>query len=267
MLFDPETTDPFSDTEPGPSTPSSLLNHSMANPRIDACHRVLREVFGHSSYKGKQKEIVEAAVSGHDVFVLAPTEVQSLRQKGVPVVSLTSETPQYERQEIMQDLRSEDPEYRLLYVTPEKMGTGDFLKQLRIVYNNQRLNRLVIDEAHCISEWGHDFRGDYRKLGLFRDRFPGVPIMALTATATTSQNDIVRSLHMDEDNLYRATHPFNRSNLFYEVNMILRNVLWHGLNSDARSAPTLDKTLAEWTRPGGSEEGGIDAVVATIAFG
>ncbi|KAL0069069.1 hypothetical protein AAF712_003755 [Marasmius tenuissimus] len=64
MLSDSETTDPFSDTEPGPSTSSSSLNHSKANPQIDACHRVLREVFGHSSYKGKQKEIVEAAVYG-----------------------------------------------------------------------------------------------------------------------------------------------------------------------------------------------------------
>ncbi|KAL0565096.1 hypothetical protein V5O48_016935 [Marasmius crinis-equi] len=219
MPSDSETSEFFSDNEPDPST-SESFNTTVSNPQIDACDRVLREVFGHSSYKGKQKEIIEAAVLGYDVFVLAPTgmgkaseraqsrsmkilkfslesmfpsassgcrKLQSLRQKGVPVVSLTSETPQYERQEITQDLQSGDPEYRLLYVTPEKMGTGDFLRQLRAVYNNQQLNRLVVDEAHCISEWGHDFRGDYRKLGLFRERFPGVPIMALTATATTSQ--------------------------------------------------------------------------------
>ncbi|KAF9262911.1 ATP-dependent DNA helicase, partial [Marasmius fiardii PR-910] len=305
--------------------------------------------FGHTNYKGKQKEIVRAAVLGYDVFVLAPTgmgkasktvlhialflylsnsltisELQSLRMKGIPVVSLTSETPQYERQEVMQDLLSGDPEYRLLYVTPEKMGTGEFLWQLRVVYQRQRLSRLVLNsQAHCISEWGHDFRGDYRKLGLFRERFPGVPIMALTATATPAvQDDIVHSLNMDKGNLFKATHPFNRSNLFYEVKYasnpdqtsqmaeicdyictlhrrrgkVSTGIIYcrtratcndlaaylrgkgmsvkpyhkgiaQALISFIGSAATLDKTLAEWTKPGGSAEGGIDAVVATIAFG
>lgn len=69
-----------------------------------------------------------------------------------------------------------------------------------------------------MEEWGHDFRGEYRNLGNFRDRFPDVPIMALTATATTAvQLDIIRTLKMSEQHLFKVVHPFNRPNLFYEV--------------------------------------------------
>ncbi|EEB94081.1 hypothetical protein MPER_07171 [Moniliophthora perniciosa FA553] len=156
------------------------------------------------------------------LLALMKNQLQALRQRGIPVVSLTSETLQYEREEISQDLSSGNPEYRLLYVTPERMNVGDFKRLLRKVYDSGNLNRLVVDEAHCISEWGHDFRAEYRKLGAFRDSFPGVPLMALTATATPSvREDIIRSLRMDEQNLFRAIHRFNRANLFYEVGVII----------------------------------------------
>ncbi|KAI6044873.1 P-loop containing nucleoside triphosphate hydrolase protein [Pisolithus marmoratus] len=208
------------------------------------------EEFGHSGYKGKQKEIIEAAISGSDVFVLAPTgmgkslcfqlpsiasgvshaamvakslpnqqvRIASLREKGVAAVSLTSDTGKKDKAKIFTDLSSPRPKIRLLYTTPERLCTQDVTQLLAMVYKNGFLNRLVVDEAHCISEWGHDFREEYRKLGTFRDNFPRVPVMALTATATDNvRDDIISSLKMIEDRLYTAVHPSNRANLFYEI--------------------------------------------------
>ncbi|KAG1788144.1 P-loop containing nucleoside triphosphate hydrolase protein [Suillus plorans] len=232
--------------------PGTLQNLAAENEAEKAanCARILTETFGHTEYKGKQKEIVEAATSGLDVFVLAPTgmgkslcfqipavadmfgisiivspllalmknQVSSLRRKGLPAVSWTSDTPKGERDQIIEDLESGSPQTRLLYTTPEKLCTREMMRLLEIVYAKGELNRLVVDEAHCISEWGHDFREEYRKLGSFRERFHGVPIMALTATATPSvQTDIIRSLKMSEERLFTASHPFNRANLFYDI--------------------------------------------------
>ncbi|KAF7348226.1 ATP-dependent DNA helicase [Mycena sanguinolenta] len=214
------------------------------------CHRVLTKTFGHAEYKGKQREIVEAAVRGADIFVLAPTgmgkslcfqvpavaeshgvtivvspllalmknQVSGLREKHIAVASFTSETSFTEKKEITQDLSSGHPVNRLLYITPEKLCTGEFMAILTKLYEQKELNRLVVDEAHCISEWGHDFRSEYRRLGIFRQKFEDIPIMALTATATPSvQLDIIRSLGMSEEHLVKVVHPFNRANLFYEV--------------------------------------------------
>ncbi|KAF8907399.1 P-loop containing nucleoside triphosphate hydrolase protein [Mucidula mucida] len=196
----------------------------------------LENIFGHSDYKGKQREIVEAAVAGKSALpllkyslcyqlpaaieddgvtvVISPLlEVAGLRRKGVTVVSCTSETPPEDKAEIMKEMRAGVYQNRLLYITPESMCSNDILHVLDIAYKAGSLNRLVIDE-----EWGHDFRDSYRRLGIFRKRFPTVPIMALTATATEAVRiDIIRSLGMYETNLFQALHPFNRENLFYEV--------------------------------------------------
>ncbi|KAJ3855546.1 P-loop containing nucleoside triphosphate hydrolase protein, partial [Lentinula lateritia] len=297
--------------------------------------------FGHSDYKGKQKEIIEAAVAGRDVFVLAPTgmgkacpfhpiqasgmtlvispllalmknQIEGLRRKSVPVASLTSDTPPDEKEEINQALMSGHPKTRLLYTTPEKLPRPDFLKLLRIVYNKGELNRLVVDEVVSLQEWGHDFREEYRRIGIFRQNFPDVPVMALTATATPSVvNDIISSLQMKGCDLF--VHPFNRHNLYYEVRYTSssnelskmaeicdyicglhrkRGKVSCGIiycrtkktcdslsgylrSKGLASRPyhrgvakgTLAKTFEEWSIPGGSESGGIDVVVATVAFG
>ncbi|CAA7263963.1 unnamed protein product [Cyclocybe aegerita] len=311
----------------------------------ERCMKVLTRIFGYSSYKGKQKEIVEAAYGGADVLVVAPTgmgkslcfqvpavadkrglsvvvspllalmqnQLDNLRSKGVEVAALSSQVDYSEKEEIQRELKLYDTHVRVLYVTPERLRTAEFLALLDIIHKNHNLNRLVVDEAHCISEWGHNFRGDYRLIGKFRERYPDVPIMALTATATSIvQKDIIRSLKMDDNHLFIALHPFNRSNLFYEVRHLSNpeplnqmadifdfiTTLYRrrgktssgiiycrhkktceelsgylrgkGLNAKPYHSglpnATLEKTLKSWTI-GSSEPGGVDLVVATIAFG
>ncbi|KAJ7143581.1 P-loop containing nucleoside triphosphate hydrolase protein [Mycena crocata] len=233
----------------GPSHSKAKTLRREPSGLVD-CHRALTKTFGHAEYKGKQREIVEAAVRGADIFVLAPTgmgkslcfqvpavaethgitivvspllalmknQVSGLREKDIPVAALTSETSPIEKRNITRDLASGHPVNRLLYITPEKLCTAEFIQTLSKIYEQKELNRFVVDEAHCISEWGHDFRSEYRRLGIFRQRFKDVPVMALTATATPAvQLDIIRSLGMSEEHLVKVIHPFNRANLFYEV--------------------------------------------------
>jgi RecQ family ATP-dependent DNA helicase len=106
---------------------------------------------------------------------------------------------------------------RILFVTPEKLVAGKMLKtKLEAVFRAGRLARIVIDEAHCCVEWGHEFRPDYRKLGFLREVFPSVPILALTATATRKMAmDIIETLHLRSCQLFVGN--FDRPNLFYGV--------------------------------------------------
>lgn len=107
---------------------------------------------------------------------------------------------------------------RLLYVTPELCDQESFRKHLRMVYEQRELARIAVDEAHCISEWGHDFRQSFQALRWFRDTFPDVPIICLTATATPQvRRDVIRTLGLVEDTLRVFTMTTNRENLHYEV--------------------------------------------------
>ena len=111
---------------------------------------------------------------------------------------LTGETPTRVVDNIYNDLSSTEPQIKLLYVTPEKLSASTrLLAALRDLSNRQKLARFVIDEAHCVSQWGHDFRPDYKKLSALKEKFPDVPVMALTATATPRvRADIVTQLKM-----------------------------------------------------------------------
>ncbi len=116
----------------------------------------------------------------------------------------------------MNDIQSASPTIKLLYVTPELLATDDFRARLVALYQNCLFSRLVIDEAHCISEWGHNFRPDYRKLGSLKQLMPRLSVMALTATATLRvRNDIIKQLDMKAPQVF--TSSFDRPNLFYEV--------------------------------------------------
>lgn len=118
----------------------------------------------------------------------------------------------------MQDLATGHPLTRLLYVTPEQCSTDSFRKHIKLVHQQREFARLAVDEAHCISEWGHDFRPSFKGLRWFRESFPDVPIICLTATATPQvRKDVIATLGLSEEKLKVFTMTTSRANLHYEV--------------------------------------------------
>ncbi len=202
---------------------------------------MLKQYFGFGSFRPLQKEIIFDALAGKDVFAVLPTgggkslcfqmpalvrpgltvvisplialmkdQVDALQAAGVPATFLNSSLAAGESRPRLRGLHN--GEYRLLYVAPERLMLSGFIEDLK----RWNVNLFAIDEAHCISEWGHDFRPEYRQLASLRDHFPNVPVMALTATATERvRGDIVKQLHLRESACYVAS--FNRPNLTYRV--------------------------------------------------
>ncbi|PGH07867.1 hypothetical protein GX51_01577 [Blastomyces parvus] len=211
----------------------------------------LRRVFGKKTFRPLQREVIEAAIDGHDVFLQAATsfgkslcfqlpaivghgvtivvspllalmvdQVAALEANGIPVATINSTTPLTKRREIVKDLLSGHPITRLLYVTPEYCQTDAFRRNLQTVHLQGELVRIAIDEAHCVSEWGHDFRPAYKELSWFRRelRMPFVPITALTATATPRvRSDIISLLGLDPMTLKKFSTGSARPNIHYEV--------------------------------------------------
>ncbi|KAJ4306756.1 hypothetical protein N0V88_000123 [Collariella sp. IMI 366227] len=194
----------------------------------------LRRQFKKDTFRPHQREIIQAALEGKDVFVQAATsfgkslcfqlpamnQVEALRAANVNARTLNSNTPLPERDYIYQDLATGHPRTRLLYVTPELCSIDRFRDRLRLVHEQKELARIAVDEAHCISEWGHDFRRDFKRLSWFRETFPDVPIMCLTATANSQvRRDILSTLGLDKtpDRLRNFTMTAHRRNLHLEV--------------------------------------------------
>lgn len=147
-------------------------------------------------------------------------QVNALQSIGVPVSTINSNTRTSERRAILEDILSGHPRTRLLYVTPEWCQTEVFRRNLQIVHQQGQLTRVAIDEAHCISEWGHDFRPAYQELAWFRKTLvdPVVPITALTATATPRvRSDIINMLGLNMSDLKLFNTPSARPNIHYEV--------------------------------------------------
>ncbi|MDX5346200.1 MAG: DNA helicase RecQ [Hymenobacteraceae bacterium] len=201
----------------------------------------LKEVFGYNQFRGNQEAIINNIINGKNTFVIMPTgagkslcyqlpaislpgtaivisplialmknQVDQLNAFGVNAQFLNSTLTKSEINKVKKETISGD--VKLLYVAPEsltKEETVEFLRQANISF-------VAIDEAHCISEWGHDFRPEYRKIRSIIDNIGNLPIIALTATATPKvQLDIQRNLQMDDASVFKSS--FNRTNLYYEV--------------------------------------------------
>ena len=221
------------------------VNHSISdsanNSMKDSIHDTLRDVFGYQGFRGHQQAVIEATMDGRDTLVVMPTgggkslcyQIPALLRSGTglvvsPLIALmqdqvaalhelgieaeflnSSQTPQQQR-DVIERLRQ--GKLSLLYVAPERLvGEGT-----RTLLRNAQLALIAVDEAHCVSQWGHDFRQDYLSLNELGDLFPGVPRMALTATATDKTRDeIVERLELTAAERYIA--PFDRPNIRYLV--------------------------------------------------
>ncbi|PYH91967.1 recQ family helicase MusN [Aspergillus ellipticus CBS 707.79] len=234
-----------------PQGHNALWNH---HPWSKDVRNALKDRFHLRGFRLNQLEAIDATLSGKDTFVLMPTgggkslcyqlpsvvssgssrgvtlvispllslmqdQVSHLNALNIKAYLLNGETPKEQRQWIMNTLSSSlaEEDIELLYITPEMVNKSQAVtRSLEKLNRSGRLARIVIDEAHCVSQWGHDFRPDYKELGGLRSQLPGVPMMALTATATENVKvDVIHNLKMEGCEVF--SQSFNRPNLTYEV--------------------------------------------------
>ncbi|XP_022117256.2 ATP-dependent DNA helicase Q1-like [Pieris rapae] len=148
---------------------------------------------------------------------LMEDQVRSLKNKDIPAMLMTSTSPKEETNAALNALKDKNSDIKLLYVTPERLAKSKrFMANLQKCFSYGRLQRIAIDEVHCCSHWGHDFRPDYKYLGILSNMFPGIPILGLTATATAHViNDVQKILNIQGCLIIKST--FNRPNLFYKI--------------------------------------------------
>src|SRR6218665_3363631 len=217
----------------------AMLESAAHTPRDPA--EILRSVFGHQSFRGQQEEVVRHVTAGGDAVVLFPTgagksmcyqvpalarrgvgivvsplialmrdQVEALRQAGVNAATLNSSVSSEESSKTFRDLKA--GKLDLLYVAPERIVLPGFKSMMQGV----KIALIAIDEAHCVSQWGHDFRPEYRELATIAADYPGVPRIALTATADpTTRADIIERLDLNTARVF--TTSFDRPNISYSI--------------------------------------------------
>ncbi|KAJ5669705.1 Bloom syndrome protein [Penicillium macrosclerotiorum] len=229
------------------------------HPWSQEVRTVLKDRFHLRGFRSNQLEAIDATLGGKDTFILMPTgggkslcyqlpsivnsghtrgvtivvspllslmqdQVDHLRKLNIKAFLINGESDKTERSWILGQLSNAGGEgLELLYITPEMINKNQTLvRALEKLHHRKRLARLVIDEAHCVSQWGHDFRPDYKELGEVRTKLPGVPLMALTATATENVKvDVMHNLKMKGCEVFLQS--FNRPNLTYEVRIKGKN--------------------------------------------
>ena len=286
--------------------------------------KALKHFFGFDEFKGEQEQVVQSVLDGNDAFVIMPTgggksmcyQLPALMMEGTAIVVsplialmknqvdairghhegdsiahfLNSSLSKAEAAQVREDVSTGLT--KLLYVAPESLTKEDNINFLRSV----RISFVAVDEAHCISEWGHDFRPEYRRIRTIVNQIAQVPIIALTATATPKvQADIQKNLGMKDARLFKAS--FNRENLFYEVRPkkdALKQIVRHAKTNVGKSgiiyclSRKKVEEIAEVLRVNGIKALGyhagmdahqrssiqdqflmqdVDVIVATIAFG
>lgn len=237
---------------PAPPLPAKALPREAtpreAAPREASPRQVLMDVFGFSEFRDGQEAVIEAALAGRDVCIFRSTgsgkslcyQVPALVSESScvvvisPLVSLMQDQCMQINEKVDQCAqpvaamlssaaghkkvyaRAMSGEYRLVYMAPERLLNGSTLGDLHDLYARGVLKFVAVDEAHCVSQWGHSFRRKYSILGRIRDELPGVPLMALTATATPRvREDIVQSLRLRDPHMDQGS--FDRPNLFMRV--------------------------------------------------
>jgi ATP-dependent DNA helicase RecQ len=219
------------------------LSDDNSSPEL---HAVLKRVFGFDTFRPGQQAIVHDVLSERDVMAIMPTgggkslcfqlpavlrdgvtlvisplialmqdQVRQLHDNGIAATFINSSIDAAEIARRIGGMLKD--EYKLVYLAPERLLTGEFMRSVlpRLVASS-RISMFVVDEAHCVSEWGHDFRPEYRQLSQLRSRCPGIPFIAFTATATSRvRTDIVEQLALRDPAIHVAS--FNRPNLQYAV--------------------------------------------------